>query len=239
MGYAVGALAALAPARLVHGGWPTLAADGPPLDPSSPQARDWLATELSKQKYHTGATPWERFMDWLRNLLSGGNGTGGGLPAWGTYLAIGVLLLVVALVVVRVVRREARTRTEPGGAVLDEPRVSAEEYRRRAAVAVDRDDWDTVVLEAYRAIARGVVDRTILDDLPGRTADEVARDLGPAFPDAADELRRSAATFDAVRYGHLAATEPAARDVLAAEDRIRRARPILPGLTDVSTGGPP
>ena len=213
-----------------------LATDGPPLDPSSAQARDWLAQELAKSKYHTAPSLWERFLEWLRELLNPGTGQGGSLPVWGTYLAIALLLLVIAALVLRVVRREARTRPTGEGTVLEEPGTTAEQYRRRAAQAAGRGDWDSTVLDSYRAVAQGAVERTILDDLPGRTAHEVATELAPVFPVAADELRRAAAAFDAVRYGHLSATEENARVGLAVEVQVRQARPVLPEIvahTDV------
>ncbi len=214
-----------------------LAGDGPPLDPTSPQARDWLSAELSKGMYHTQPSLFERFMDWLSRLLSPGSGSGPALPAWAVLVVVVALLALVALVVVRVLRREARTRPALGGAVLDEPGVSAAEYRRRAVGAATLGRWDDVVLDGYRAITQGVVERTILDDLPGRTADEVARDLAPVFPVHADGLRSAAVAFDAVRYGHLAAEEGPARAVLALEDGVRTTRPILPSLPDLLEAG--
>jgi len=211
-----------------------LPADGAPLDPSSTQARDWVRQELSKGKYHTAPSLWERFVDWLRGLLGTDGGRGGGLPSWGTTVVVILVLLLVAAIVVRLVRREARTRPVGEGPVLDEPGVSSQEYRRRAAAAVAGADWDGAVLDGYRAIVQGSVERALLDDLPGRTADEVAVELAPVFPSSGDDLRHAAAAFDAVRYGHLAAHEPAARAVLALEERLRRDRPVLPGLTAVS-----
>ena len=210
-----------------------LGGDGPPLDPTSSQARDWLSRELSKDVYHTRPSLLERFLDWLSGLLSPGSGSGSALPAWAVLVVVAVLLLLVALVMVRVLRRESRTRPERGGAVLDEPGVSAAQYRLRATDAAASGRWDDVVLDGYRAISQGVVERTILDDLPGRTADEVARELAPVFPAHADALGSAAAAFDAVRYGHLAAGAGPARAVLALEDEVRATPPILSSLPDL------
>ena len=212
--------------------------DGPPLDPSRSQARRWLAEELAKQKYHVSESLWDRFMRWLRDALDFGGNSSLGVPQWVTGIVVLALLLGAALVIARVVRREARTRGERDHAVLEDAGVEAREYRRRAEAALAAHDWDGAVLEAFRAVAQGAVERTVLDDLPGRTADEVARDLGPVFPAEADDLRQGAVAFDAVRYGHLAASEAAARAVVDVESRVRRARPVLPDLAGL-TGGVP
>ena len=48
----------------------------PPLDPTSPQARQWLEDELRKGIYHEQKGLLERIWDWLMSLLSG-TGSGG------------------------------------------------------------------------------------------------------------------------------------------------------------------
>ena len=78
----------------------------PPLDPTSPEARDWLEDELSKGIYRDDRGPLERLIDWVNELLSR---TGSGsLPAWMIVLAVVVALAVLALVVARSVKAERR-----------------------------------------------------------------------------------------------------------------------------------
>ncbi len=218
-------------------------ADGPPLDPGRAEARRWLAEELTKQKYHVDEGLWDRFLRWLREMLDLGGNSGLGVPQWVTGIVVLLLLLGAALLIARVVRREPRAPRQGGHAVLEEPGAEAKEYRRRAQGALADADWDGAVLDAFRAVAQGAVERTVLDDLPGRTADEVARDLGPVFPPEAEDLRRAAVAFDAVRYGHLSASEESARACVDVESRVRRSRPVLPGLAGaldlaVPTNGP-
>ena len=90
------------------------------------------------------------------------------------------------------------------------------------------------MLEAYRAIARSAVERTLLDDLPGRTAHEVAVALVPVFPASAASLATAADVFDAVRYGRRAARVESARDRLALDAALATTRPVLP---DPATAG--
>jgi hypothetical protein len=202
----------------------------PPLDPTSPQARQWLEDELRKGIYHEQKGLLERIWDWLMDLLSGaGTEAGGaGLPGWTVWIAVLVIAAVVALVLVRSVHAERRMKGPRGAGVLEGPTRTAAEHRAAAAEALDAGDADTAVLEAYRALTRSAIERTLLDDLPGRTAHEVAVALGPVFPASASSLALAADTFDAVRYGRRAAGLQSARDVVALDAELARTRPLLP-----------
>ena len=203
----------------------------PPLDPTSPEARDWLEDELSKGIYRDDRGPLERLIDWINELLSR---TGSGsLPAWMIVLAVVVALAVLALVVARSVQAERRmTGSRPDG-VLDGPARSAAEHRAAAGRALAAGDHDTAVVESYRAITRSAIERTLLDDLPGRTAHEVSVALGPVFPASAARLAAAADTFDAVLYGRRAAAAEAAQEVAALDSTLAATRPVLPDLPAV------
>jgi hypothetical protein len=99
---------------------------------------------------------------------------------------------------------------------------------------VREGDWGTVLLDSYRAVVASAVERTILDELPGRTAHEASLELVRAFPVEHGDLRRAADRFDAVRYGHEAGTEADARAVLALDERLARTRPELSGSVPAS-----
>ncbi len=209
----------------------------PPLDPTSPEARDWLEEELRKPVYREPEGLLERLWDWLGRLLSGSEGTGG-LPGWTIWVAAALGLAVVAMVVLRSLRAERRMTVTGAGPVHEGPARSAAEHRASAAAALASGDADTAVLEGYRALARSAVERTLLDDLPGRTAHEVAVALAPVFPTDAARLASAADTFDAVRYGRRAAGEDAARAVVALDKDLAATRPLLPEA-GVPAGGRP
>ncbi len=198
----------------------------PPLDPTSPQARQWLEDELRKGIYREQKGLLERLQDWLNQLLSGTSGDG--LAAWTVWVALAVLVAVVALVVLRSLHAERRMTGPRHEGVLDGPARTAAEHRAAAARALEGGDADTALLEAYRAIARSAIERTLLDDLPGRTPHEVAVALGPVFPASAAALATAADAFDAVRYGRRAARPESARDVIALDAALARTRPVLP-----------
>ncbi|SDP30348.1 protein of unknown function [Pedococcus dokdonensis] len=206
---------------------PTTASDGPPLDPSSPEARQWVLDELAKGHYTTQPSPLQRFLEWLWRELGGGPG-GGLLPSWAVAVLVVVVLAAVALVVALRVRGEPSARG--GGSrrsVVDEGGLAATDYRARATAARARGDWDAVLLDSYRALAAAAVERTLLTDLPGRTAHEVAVALEPAFPDHAGALAVSAAEFDAVRYGHRRTTQDKASAVADLDATLQSTRPVL------------
>ena len=207
----------------------------PPLDPTSPEARTWLEDELSKAIYRDDRSLLERLQNWLMELLSS---TGSGsLPAWLIAVAIGIALAVLALVVARSVRAERRMTVDRPHGVLDGPTRTSTEHRAEAARALAAGDHATAVVESYRAIARSAVERTLLDDLPGRTAHEVAIALAPAFPASADRLRDAADTFDAVLYGRRAAAPEAARDLVALDTTLATTRPVLPEVPSQAGAG--
>ncbi|MFC7486580.1 DUF4129 domain-containing protein [Knoellia sp. CPCC 206453] len=200
--------------------------DAPPLDPSRSEGRRLLEDELAKPRYAVEPSLWDRFREWLFGLFDGAGGPG--LPGWVFAFVLLVGLAVVALIVVLLLRPEARSRRSGDDrGVLDERGVDAAAYRSRAQAAVRERDWDTVVLDAYRAIVASGVERTVLDALPGRTAHEASLELSRAFPTEGNALRASADRFDAVRYGHERAAEDEARRVLALDERLTRSRPAL------------
>jgi hypothetical protein len=200
--------------------------DGTPLDPTSPEARQWLRQELAKGEYHAEPSWWQRFVEWLTRLLDGPSG--GGLPGWVVTVAVLVLLAVVALVVVRLIRPEAVTRgNRAPAAILEDEGLGASDYRRRAHDAAARADWDQALLDSYRALAASAVERTLLTALPGRTAHEVAVALAPVFPDHRNTLASAAAAFDDVRYGHRATSQERARAAAELDEALLQARPQL------------
>lgn len=170
----------------------------------------------------------QRIMHWIheqwdRLLAQGANGSG-----WSpvvTALVAAAVLALLAFVLPRV-RRERR-RAGGDDAVLTDPSVTAAMYRARAAEALARGRFDDALADAYRAIARGATERTLLDDGPGRTAHEVALALGPVFPDHRDRLRQAADLFDAVRYGSRHISRSDAEQVADLDRHLARTRPAL------------
>ncbi|WP_298750491.1 DUF4129 domain-containing protein [uncultured Serinicoccus sp.] len=202
------------------------------VDPDRDEARRWLQEELESGDYRLEEPWWLRLWRWVTDRLPDPAALGP-LPPWTTWVvlaAVGVAVLAVALFVTR--DRWRTGRLAPAGrtgAVLDGRRRSAADYRRAARAALQAGRADEAVLEAYRAIAAGATERTLLEDRPGRTAHEVAVELGHVFARHAEQLRRAGDTFDAVRYGGHRVDTDQARAVVDLDATLDAARPELPG----------
>jgi len=206
--------------------------DAPPVTPDGPTAQRWAVDELSRPEYHQRESLLVRFLHWLGELFDGAP-TLGMPPGWAAVVLVGAVVAVVgiALLVAGPVRRTRRVRT--ARPVFDDAPRSAAELRALADDAVARGAWDEAVVERFRALVRGLEERVVLAEVPGRTADEAARDASAAFDDLAAELAAAARTFDDVRYGGRHAG-PADDAALRRLDDALRAR--TPRRTDVPVG---
>lgn len=205
-----------------------------PVDPDRPEARRLLAEELAKQAYQQAKPTWfdqllGGFTDWVNSLQFGG---ADGPPAFGLLVALIVIaaLLVISFLVFGLPRLNRRSRVT-GSLFGEDDARSAAQIRMAAEAAAARGDHATAIAEMFRAIARGLAERTVLTTSPGTTAHDFATRAGVAFPALAAELAASAAAFDDVRYlgGEGTSAQYAVVDTL--ERRLRAARPaVLEGV---------
>ena len=185
----------------------------PPVIPASDEARRWAVEELSKAEYREAAPGWldglwQDLMDWLGSL-----GNSPGLDGSPAAPLIGVGIAVVIGVAIMLARPRLNARSAPHRDVFDvDATMSASAYRVRAAAAASAGEWGAAVVDCFRALVRTAEDRNVLDARPGRTADEVARELAGPFSPEARRLGWAARTFDGIRYGN----EAAGRDDYAA-----------------------
>src|SRR5690554_1673847 len=198
-----------------------------PVDPEADEARDWILRELSDLKYKAAKPTWfdrlsAAIFEWFESLFTG-------TPAGPSplLLAVIVVIIVAALVAAFVIfgmpalnRRSAVTGALFG---TDDDR-SADAMRRAADAAASAGDWALAIEESFRAIARGLAERTILATTPGTTAHGFAVRAGAAFPALVPQLASAADTFDRVRYLGKAGTEDEYRAVAALERELRSAR---------------
>jgi hypothetical protein len=196
------------------------------LEPTPPQAREWLKQELQGSDYQSSwldsAIRW--VTDQLSSLVDGIRSLAGVSPFITVLLAV-VMIALLVWVLPRV-RREP-VAAAPEGAVLKDLTITARLYRDRAAQALRAGRYDDAVLDGFRAIAKDMSDRRVLDDAPGRTAHEVSLAVAPAFPDHADRLARAADLFDSVRYGHRRASADQAGRIHQLDAGLATTRPHL------------
>ena len=196
------------------------------LDPTPAEAREWLTQELHGSGYQRS---WmESAIGWVirqvRRLLGAAGDLAGASPVFTVLVALAVIALLVW--VLPKVRRDSRA-PRSAGAVLEDLTITARTYRDRAAKSLREGRYDDAVLDSFRAIAKDMGDRTLLDDAPGRTAHEASLALAPLFPGHADRLARAADLFDAVRYGHRRATADQAGEIQHLDAELVTARPVL------------
>jgi len=203
---------------------------GAPVSPDRETARRWALDELAGREY-AQARPGlaAQLLEWLWRQLSEAlsrvPGNGSPLVAALAGIAVlGAILLIVRLVTGSVRRTSAR---RGGGDVFGGSVRSAGEHRSLAQSAAKAGDWRVAIQEMFRATARSMEERTILDTRPGRTAFEVAREAGVELPDAAAPLREAAEAFDDVTYGERPGTRERYDAVVATDDLVTRSRPRL------------
>lgn len=176
--------------------------DGAPLDLGADEARQLAQQELLDPIYAQAQPPWwqsavewvlARLGDVLSSLASGVAG-GGWLIIAGALLALGLFVSLRRTGVVR--------RTHGSEAALFVGRVrDAAEYRAASMRAAAAGDYHQAVLDRFRAIVRTLEQRGVIDERPGRTADEVAIETGHVRSELAAGLQQGAGAFDEVAYG--------------------------------------
>ncbi|MTV26830.1 DUF4129 domain-containing protein [Nitriliruptoraceae bacterium ZYF776] len=188
----------------------------PPLDHDPGQLRELARTFVDDPRFQDAAPGvldrvGEFLLRWLVRFLDAVAGAVGNaeVVAWGVVL-VGVVVL--ALVVWRVLRGASRDR---GGLDLTGAAVGRTATDWRAEALLHEADGRTAdaVLAWYRAAVATLVERGVLDDVPGRTVRELDGELEVHAPDLAPLVAAAGAAVDRVWYGRAAANDD---DVAAA-----------------------
>lgn len=201
-----------------------------PVDPTAPVAQQWVIDELSKPAYQSAKPTLfdqisKAIQDWLNSLkIASIQGT----PALG--VGVLVLLVVVAVIVAFLVFGAPRlnSRSAVTGALFgDADARDAATIRRDAEAAARAGDLSLAIIEMFRALARGLAERTVVVPSPGTTARDFALEAARVFPTFRDELAAAAVSFDAVRYlGHECSREQY-ESVAALERELASTRPAF------------
>ncbi|MDF2991306.1 MAG: hypothetical protein K0S37_1820 [Microbacterium sp.] len=206
--------------------------------PDADEAREWAERELSDPAYQAAEpTLIDRlaravvdfFGELLKNSASGG---------WGPSALIVLALLLIAGIVIGILiwgRPRALARAQPPARALfdDDDGRSAEELRVDADSAAARADWDAAIVLRFRAFARGLTERGLVDPPPGATVRAFARASASALPSLESRLDEAAGIFDDVRYLRRPGTDEGYRVVADLDDAAVRSRPSP--LAPVST----
>lgn len=197
--------------------------------PDGDEARRWAEEELSDPRYADAKPTWFDLVArdigrFIADLFTSDNGANVGPWALIIVSAVIVAALITALIIwgrPRSSRAVRRARTDLLGEQDDR---SAAQLRADAERSARGGDWDTATVLRYRAIARGLLERDLIDPAPGATAQSIAREASAVFADEAGAMRRAAVSFDDVRYLRHPATEESYRDLAATDERLRTRR---------------
>ncbi|MEQ7010105.1 DUF4129 domain-containing protein [Actinopolymorpha sp. B17G11] len=205
----------------------SLAAPDPPIDIGRDDAARAAREELGKSIYHrdepgvvSRVLGWlfehaAQLLGYLAEMSPGGS--------WGL-LALAALVVLAVIIIRWRIGAVARSASVSANTVFAGRVRSAAEHRAAADAAAGRGDYAAACRERFRALVRELEERTILDPRPGRTADEVAREVSVLAPEAAGELGAAAQVFDEVSYGDRRAAAEDDAAIRQADDLARRIR---------------
>lgn len=219
---------------MLHPG--TLAAEDPPLQPDSTEAREWLERELAKPEYRDEQGLLARLLEWLAQRFD--SAPTGAVPTPLLVLLLLLVLIGIAVVVVRGLRTDpGETTPAVDGVFAADDERTASEHRRAARTALADGDHRLAVLEAFRGLARDGTERTLVAASPGLTVHEVVLALTAAFPAKGAHLASVGRHFDRARYGDGNADAEAAHEAVALGEELTQQRPRLPGAHQLSPAG--
>lgn len=187
-------------------------------------AHDAAQRELSKPSYPKQNLT-ERISDWINDFIYRVINEGSDVPGGWFTIAVLLTLLVVAIIfAVRTARRTMRTNRKGDFQLFGATELSAAEHRATAERFAADGNWGAAIRHRLRAVARQLEESGVLTAVPGRTANELARDTAKFLPELTAELADAAASFNDVTYGGRPGTETAYRDIAELDEQIRSRR---------------
>ncbi|PRB64810.1 MULTISPECIES: DUF4129 domain-containing protein [unclassified Microbacterium] len=197
--------------------------------PDGDEARRWAEDELANPRYADAKPTWFDLVArdigrFLADLFSSENGANIGPSALIIVTVFIVAALIAALVIWGRPRSSRAVRRARGDLLGESDDRTAAQLRSDSERSARAGDWNTATILRYRAIARSLLERDLIDPAPGATAQSIARDAAAVFADEAPALRRAAVAFDDVRYLGRPATEEIYQDLAATDERLRTRR---------------
>jgi hypothetical protein len=171
-------------------------------------------------------------VNWFVGLFTE-RGAGGLAPVVVTVIVIVIIAALVVALLVWGRPRASRTVHRRRDLLGERDDRTAAQLRAEAERRAREQDWDDAVVLRYRALARDLMERDLIDPAPGATAQGIAREASTAFPAFGERLHSAATAFDAVRYLRTAADEAGYRALAATDDDVRAAQPAAPAAEAV------
>jgi hypothetical protein len=194
----------------------------PTIDIDRDAAHEAAQRELAKPIYPKSSLM-DRLGDWIEEMLYRLILKGSTIPGgWLTIAVLAIVVLVAFIVAVRIARRTMRTNRGGDAGLFGAHDLSAAEHRVTAEAYAAQGNWAAAIRHRLRAVGRQLEETGLLNPVPGRTANELARDAGELLPAFEGELRRAATVFNDVTYGEQPGTEPHYRLVADLDEALRR-----------------
>jgi len=203
-----------------------------PYAPDGDEAQRWAEQELQDPRYADAKPTWfdylaEDVAEFIGSLFSQDTGEQVGNVA----LIIVTVVIVAALITVLILwgrpRVSRRVRQRESDLLGARDRRTAAQLRADAARSARDGDWDTATVLRFRALARSLLERDIIDPAPGATAQAIAREAAAAFSAQHEALTAAAGAFDDVRYLRRPATEQSYRALAEIDDRLASLHPAV------------
>ncbi|ORJ53156.1 DUF4129 domain-containing protein [Mycobacterium simiae] len=197
----------------------------PSIDIDRDDAHQIAQIELNKPIY-AKASPPQQFLDWVNEMLYRLLQKTASVPGGWLTTAVLLTLLAVAVVVgVHIARRTMRTRRRGDYQLFETALLTAAQHRETAERYAAEGNWTAAIRHRLRAVARQLEETGVLNPVPGRTANELARDAGAALPHLTDELGQAATAFNDVTYGEVPGTQEAYQMIVDLDDHLRMRAP--------------
>lgn len=210
----------------------------PTIDIDREAAHEAAQRELAKPIYPKSSLM-DRLGEWIEELLYRVILKGSSIPGgWLTITVLAIVVVVAFVVAVRIARRTMRTNRGGDAGLFGAHELSAAEHRATADAFAAQGNWAAAIRHRLRAVGRQLEETGTLNPVPGRTANELARDAGELLPPFDGDLRRAAAVFNDVTYGEQPGTEPDYRMVAQLDEALRHhaapttADATAPAVTD-------
>lgn len=200
-----------------------------PFVPDGNEARRWAEEELSNPLYADAKPTWFDLMArdvgrFIADLFSSQNGANLGPSALIVVTVIIAAALIAALIIWGRPRASRAVRRAGGDLLGATDDRSAAQLRADAERSARDGDWDAATVLRFRAIARALLERDVIDPAPGATAQAIAREASAVFTEESMAMRTAATAFDDVRYLRHPATEQSYREIAATDERLQSRR---------------
>jgi Domain of unknown function (DUF4129) len=186
----------------------------PPPEVSAEEAGRTADEVLARPEFQEQEGLLQRFINWLRDLLSFDRPQEppepgsvdlswlGSLLGWLLVLA---LLGLAVFLVIRYIRFGGKRRgPEPEDDVeVEEEERSAVDWQGDADALEAAGRWKEAMVARYQSLVRGLVERSVLQPVPGRTAGEYGDDVAGVLPEVTEPFDEATELFERAWYGDL------------------------------------